>query len=119
MLALSLASLLMMACAQVNEVTPEFSAPNSGVSGRLFHSSINGETLSPTAPASGRIYVRTADHQTLVAEIDTDEAGDFQVPLKPGSYSVFTVGNYGGYGRPVTVRPNEFQKVTLYLPPGS
>jgi hypothetical protein len=61
---------------------------------------------------------------TLVAEIQTDESGFFEVRLPPGSYSLFTVEEKGyfanvfdldSYVHPVTVKRNAWETTQITI----
>ena len=84
-----------------------------------------------------RIHQRTHINQTslgdylfgdietaLVAEIQTDESGFFEVPLPPGTYSIFTVEENGyfanvfdldSYVHPVTVTENTWETTQITI----
>jgi hypothetical protein len=112
-------ALTICACSQRNFVRDDLAAQDSGVSGRLVHTAKEGLSIKPTTPASGTVYVQTADRTQLAAASTTDADGRFTVALQPGRYYVYTEGeDYGQFGRRVTVQPRNFSQLELYLPPG-
>jgi len=114
----ALAISVLECCSPANEVQPGFRASDSGVYGRLAHTVRVGSSVKMVGPAAGRVFVASGDRSTLVGSFDTDRAGDFRIPLKPGSYFIYTEGDYGQFGKHVSVSADRFTTMTLYLPPG-
>ena len=67
----------------------------------------------PTQPLPGSVTVLSSEGTTEVAQVTTDEEGQFAVPLDPGQYTVIAAD---GVSRPVTVAPDQPTELTITVP---